>query len=130
VLAVTLHRVRLNRAWAFSGTSIVDNAMEVEYATARKGVDIDNKWMLDTTTGTAPVTELGAYLYIGDGHAAQGAGELTGDAMSRRGCPSLRWRDSPSAADDSAVRYGGDTAGAPAVIARRSRSICRSLSAK
>ncbi len=139
VLAVTLHRVRLNRAWAFSGTSIIDNALEVEYASGRKGVDIDNKWILDTTTGTArlttpppaltglripltpflgvvavapgdgvvpssrdsgpfggnmenaflhegttiylPVTELGAYLYIGDGHAAQGAGELTGDAM-------------------------------------------------
>lgn len=139
VLVVRLHRVRLNRDWAFSGTSIVGNAIDTEYAAARKSVDMDNKWVLDTAAGTArlkspppalaglriplrpflgviavapgdgvapssrdsgpfggnmeyaqlregttlylPVTELGAYLYLGDGHAAQGDGELTGDAM-------------------------------------------------
>lgn len=139
VLVVRLHRVRLNRDWAFSGTAIVDNAIEPGYASARKSVEMDNKWILDTLSGTArlkapppalaglriplrpflgviavapgdgvvpssresgpyggnmeyaqlregttlylPVTELGAYLYVGDGHAAQGDGELTGDAM-------------------------------------------------
>ena len=33
------------------------------------------------TTLYLPVTEQGAWLYLGDGHAAQGDGELTGDAM-------------------------------------------------
>jgi amidase len=139
VLVVRLHRVRLNRGWAFSGTSLMDNAIEAGYAASRKPSDFDNKWTLDTTAGAArltspppslaglriplrpflgvvavapgdgvapssresgqfggnmeynqlregttlylPVTELGAYLYLGDGHAAQGDGELTGDAM-------------------------------------------------
>jgi acetamidase/formamidase len=139
VLVVTLHRVRLNRGWAFSGTSLMDNTLEVGYAAARKSQNLDNKWTLDTIAGTArlttapaalkdfsvplrpflgvvavapggegvpssrdsgpwggnmeyaqlregttiylPVNTLGAYLYVGDGHAAQGDGELTGDAM-------------------------------------------------
>ncbi|MCU0647016.1 MAG: acetamidase/formamidase family protein [Gemmatimonadaceae bacterium] len=143
VIAVTLHRVRLNRDWAFSGTWLVDNAIEPGYAAARiapaNNAWPDNKWVLDTVRGTArlrdadsvlagfrvplrpflgvvavapdaetapssresgayggnmenqwvregatillPVRTLGAALYIGDGHAAQGDGELTGDAM-------------------------------------------------
>lgn len=139
MLIVRLHRVRLNRGWAFSGTSIMDNAIEAGYAVDRKPSQMDNKWTLDTLAGVArltappaslaglriplrpflgviavapgdgvvpssresggfggnmeynqlkegttlylPVTELGAYLYLGDGHAAQGDGELTGDAM-------------------------------------------------
>ncbi len=139
VLVITLHRVRLNRGWAFSGTSITDNTLDVGYATSRKNENVDNKWTLDTAAGVArltaapealrdftvplrpflgviavapggdgtpssrdsgpwggnmeyaqlregttlylPVTTLGAYLYLGDGHAAQGDGELTGDAM-------------------------------------------------
>lgn len=139
VLVVRLHRVRLNRGWAFSGTQIVDNAIEPSYAVDRKPVTQDNTWVLDTVAGTArlskpsaalaslriplrpflgviavapgdgvvpssresgayggnmeyaqlregatlylPVSELGAWLYLGDGHAAQGDGELTGDAM-------------------------------------------------
>jgi acetamidase/formamidase len=143
VLLVTLHRVRLNRGWAFSGTSLMDNAIDVSYATERKGppreAPQNNRWLLDTLAGTArlakPTTALtnftvpltpflgviaaapgteftpssresgayggnmenrfiregatvmlqvrtrGAYLYLGDGHAAQGDGELTGDAM-------------------------------------------------
>ncbi len=139
LLIVKLHRVRLNRGWAFSGTQIVDGAIEPSYAAERKSVDTDNKWVLDTVAGVArlqkpspalagltiplrpflgviavapgdgvaptsresgafggnmeysqlregttlylPVTTLGAYLYLGDGHAAQGDGELTGDAM-------------------------------------------------
>jgi amidase len=139
VLVVRLHRVRLNRDWAFSGTALVDNAIEPSYAAERKDVRLDNKWVLDTAAGSArlkapppalaqltiplrpflgviavspgdgvapssresgtfggnmeyaqlregttlylPVTERGAFLYLGDGHAAQGDGELTGDAM-------------------------------------------------
>lgn len=141
VLEVTLHRVRLNREWAFSGTWLVDQAIDPAYASARtadKG-PVDNKWVLDTAVGIArratstgalstyrvplapflgviaaapgaefapssresgsyggnmenrwmregttvhlPVSQRGAYLYLGDGHAAQGDGELTGDAM-------------------------------------------------
>lgn len=139
VLAVRLLRVRLNRGWAFSGTGIVDNAIEPAYAAARRPSDVGNQWVLDTVAGVArlkdpspalaafrvplrpflgvvavapgdgvvpstrdsgpfggnmeyarlgegatvylPVTEEGAYLYLGDGHAAQGDGELTGDAL-------------------------------------------------
>ncbi|WP_353265649.1 acetamidase/formamidase family protein [Gemmatimonas sp.] len=139
VLVVRLLRVRLNRPWAFSGTSLVDNAITPSYATERKQTPTDNKWTLDTAAGVArltsptaglsaftvpltpflgvvavapggswtpssrdagsyggnleysqlregttlylPVSTMGAYLYLGDGHAAQGDGELTGDAM-------------------------------------------------
>ena len=139
VLIVRLHRVRLNRGWAFSGTSIIDDAIEPAYASSRRASEIENQWVLDTVAGVArlrtpppalaqltiplrpflgviavapgdgvtpssresgsfggnmeyaqlrdgttlclPVTELGAWLYLGDGHAAQGDGELTGDAM-------------------------------------------------
>jgi amidase len=139
VLVVHLHRVRLNRDWAFSGTSLMDFAIQPSYAAKRTFADIDNKWRLDTLAGTAalkspppalanlriplrpflgviavapgnttvrssrdsgpfggnmeyaqlregttlylPVATTGAYLYFGDGHAAQGDGELTGDAM-------------------------------------------------
>ncbi len=139
VLVVRLLRVRLNRTWAFSGTSLVDNAITPSYATERKQTPTDNKWTLDTVAGVArlttptaglsaftvpltpflgvvaaapggswtpssrdagnyggnleysqlregttlylPVSAMGAYLYLGDGHAAQGDGELTGDAM-------------------------------------------------
>jgi acetamidase/formamidase len=42
----------------------------LEYARLREGATI-----------YLPVTTMGAYLYLGDGHAAQGDGELTGDAM-------------------------------------------------
>ena len=139
VLVVKLLRVKLNRGWAFSGTSLMDNAIEPSYAASRKLGDTDNTWTLDTLAGVArltkpsaalrdltiplapflgvvavapgdgvipssrdsgpfggnmeyaqlregttlylPVTEQGAWLYLGDGHAAQGDGELTGDAM-------------------------------------------------
>ncbi|MBC7843952.1 MAG: acetamidase/formamidase family protein [Gemmatimonadaceae bacterium] len=139
VLIVRLLKVRLNRDWAFSGTQLIDNAIDAGYLAARKPENLDNKWVLDTIVGFArlrspsaalaalriplrpfmgvlavapgdgvvpssresgayggnmeysqlregttlrlPVTELGAYLYLGDGHAAQGDGELTGDAM-------------------------------------------------
>lgn len=139
VLVLKLHRVRLNRTWAFSGTEIVDQAVDAGYARDRKYTNTDNKWTLDTATATArltapspalaayrvplrpflgvvatapsqiytpssrdagsfggnmesahltegatvylPVSTMGAYLYVGDGHAAQGDGELTGDAM-------------------------------------------------
>jgi acetamidase/formamidase len=139
VLIVRLHRVRLNRPWAFSGTSLIDHAIQPDYAAERKQTDMDNKWVLDTVAQSArlttpspgladfrvplrpflgvvavapggdfvptsrdsgpyggnmeyaqlrdgttlylPVSTMGAYLYLGDGHAAQGDGELTGDAM-------------------------------------------------
>jgi acetamidase/formamidase len=139
VLVVRLHRVRLNRGWASSGTAIVETAIEPSYAAERSGLGQDSKWTLDTIAGVArltrptdalrdytvplrpflgvvavarggdgaptsresgpwggnleysrfrdgamvmlPVGAMGAYLYVGDGHAAQGDGELTGDAM-------------------------------------------------
>ena len=139
VLAVTLHRVRPNRAWGFSGTVVLPNAVDPDYVRSRETSDQLAIWDLDPGAGvvrlreptdglagfTAPLTpflgsvavapgggaapssrdsgphggnmeyrlvregatvylpvnEEGAYLYLGDGHAAQGAGELTGDAL-------------------------------------------------
>ena len=139
VLAVTLHRVRPNRAWGFSGTVVVPNAVDPGYVRDRETSDQLAIWDLDAEGGVArlaeptdglvgytapltpflgsvavapgggaslssrdsgpyggnmeyrlvregstvylPVNEEGAYLYLGDGHAAQGDGELTGDAL-------------------------------------------------
>ena len=139
-LIVRLKRVRLNRDWAQSGTSIVSNAVSSEYLTnLKRAENFSSRWRLDTKTGTAalehptealrgfrvpldpmvgcvavaplrkevittrdsggfggnmdynriregtavylPVNHPGALLFIGDGHAAQGDGELTGDAL-------------------------------------------------
>lgn len=139
VLVVRLIDVRLNRGWAFSGTSVMDRAIRPDYAADRGNANADNKWTLDTvarvarltapnaglrdfttplrpflgaigvadrdgaapttresgryggnmeyarlTTGASlllPVNVPGALLSLGDGHAAQGDGELTGDAL-------------------------------------------------
>jgi len=42
---------------------------------------MEEKTIRNGSTLILPVNVQGAYLYIGDGHAAQGDGELTGDAM-------------------------------------------------
>ena len=139
VIAVRLHRVRLNRDWAFSGTALIETSITADYAAGRKFDNQDNQWMLDTLSMTGrlknapaalaqyrvplrpflgvvaaategegapnsresgahggnleyariregatvylPVNQTGAYFYLGDGHAAQGDGELTGDAL-------------------------------------------------
>lgn len=139
VVAVKIISVKTNRSWAFSGRSIVENALETNYLTNKKNERIDNAWLINTdssflkmespsdglknyripltpflgcvgvasslgtgvssresgnfggnmeektiTNGATlylPVSVQGAYLYFGDGHAAQGDGELTGNAM-------------------------------------------------
>jgi acetamidase/formamidase len=139
VLVVRLLDVRLNRGWAFSGTSLMDRAIRPDYAAERGTANADNKWTLDTAAGVArltkpgtglaafttplrpflgaigvaardgagpttrdsgpfggnmeygrlttgatlflPVNVPGALFSLGDGHAAQGDGELTGDAL-------------------------------------------------
>jgi acetamidase/formamidase len=45
------------------------------------GGNLDYNQLREGTTAYLPVFEPGALLYIGDGHAAQGDGELTGDAL-------------------------------------------------
>jgi amidase len=45
------------------------------------GGNMDYNQMREGTTLYLPVYALGALLFIGDGHAAQGDGELTGDAL-------------------------------------------------
>ena len=53
MLVVKLLRVRLNRDWAFSGTSLVDNAIQPSYAAERTFGNDDNQWVPDTLAGGA-----------------------------------------------------------------------------
>ena len=139
-LVVHFNRIRLNRDYAQSGSSIVPTALNPGYIVDKRPVkDFDSKWTLDREHGVArlakpteklkgftvplrpmlgcvgvapggnqtilagdlgnyggnmdyneiregttvylPVNQAGALLYVGDGHAAQGDGELTGDAL-------------------------------------------------
>lgn len=45
------------------------------------GGNMEYRFVRTGTTVYLPVNEIGAHLWIGDGHAAQGDGELTGDAI-------------------------------------------------
>ena len=139
-LVVHLKRVRLNRDYAISGSSITGRALTPSYLqTIKNAPNFDSKWKLDRERGVAmlanpteklknysvplrpmlgcigvapqgrqafgtgdlgpyggnldynevregttlylPVFQPGALLFMGDGHAAQGDGELTGDAL-------------------------------------------------
>jgi amidase len=139
-LVVRLNRIRLNRDWAVSGTSVMRNALEPFMLGGMKWTDdFPNRWKLDRqrnvavlekptdklkeftvplrpmlgcvavappgrssvrttdsgrfggnmdyneiregTTLYLPVYHAGALLFLGDGHGAQGDGELTGDAL-------------------------------------------------
>lgn len=57
VLVVHLHRVRLNRGWGFSGTEVIDAALEPSYASERKPSQFSNQWVLDTVAGVARLRE-------------------------------------------------------------------------
>ena len=140
VIAIHLHRVRLNRDFANAGTQLVDAAITTGLARAMPAVEnFSGRWTLDRTRGVArlasPTPAMasyeiplrpqvgciavapargqairtqdsgvfggnmdynalregttvfltanvpGALVFIGDGHAAQGDGELTGDAL-------------------------------------------------
>ena len=140
VIAIHLHRVRLNRDFADAGTNLVSSATTAELAHGLPDVShFSGRWTLDRARGTAklatpspalagyeiPLRPMlgtiavapargqairtqdsgpfggnmdynalqegttvyltanvpGALLFIGDGHAAQGDGELTGDAL-------------------------------------------------
>jgi amidase len=140
VIAIRLHRVRLNRDYAVAGDGLVFNALTPGYVRGIKEVsDFNSRWRLDRTRGLAmleeptpslrsfavpvrpmlgcvgvapqggqviraqdsgpfggnmdyngiregvtvylPVFQRGALLFMGDGHALQGDGELTGDAL-------------------------------------------------
>jgi amidase len=139
-LVVRLNRIRTNRSWAVSGTTVMANAVEPNHLTELKWTQsFNNRWTLDAEAGVArlekppdnlkdftvplkpmlgcvavapaqewairttdsgrfggnmdynqivegttlylPVNHPGALLFVGDGHAAQGDGELTGDAL-------------------------------------------------
>lgn len=140
MIAIRLHRVRLNRDYAVAGDEIVGNALTPDYFRRIKEVlDFNARWRLDRERGVAmleqptsalrtftvpvrpmlggvgvappagqvidaresgafggnmdfneiregvtlylPVFQRGALLFLGDGHALQGDGELTGDAL-------------------------------------------------
>lgn len=139
-LVVRLNRIRTNRGWARSGSTVMANAVEPYHLTDLKwSDDFNSRWTIDAEKGLArleqppdrlkefvvplkpmlgciavapwqewairtvdsgyfggnmdynqivegttvylPVYHPGALLYVGDGHAAQGDGELTGDAL-------------------------------------------------
>jgi amidase len=139
-LVVRLNRVRTNRKWANSGSTVMSNALEPSHLAGLKWTDtFDSRWTIDAEAGVArlerppdslkdfvvplkpmlgcvavappqdwavrttdsgrfggnidynqivegttvylPVYHPGALLFVGDGHAAQGDGELTGDAL-------------------------------------------------
>jgi amidase len=140
MIAIRLHRVRLNRDYAIAGDEIVGNALIPDYfRRIKEGSDFNARWRLDRERGLAmleqptsalatytvplrpmlgcvgvappagqvidaresgafggnmdfneiregvtlylPVFQRGALLFLGDGHAVQGDGELTGDAL-------------------------------------------------
>lgn len=140
VVAIHLHKVRLNRDYASAGTNLIGSAITPGLARALPDVPAFNgRWALDRARGVArlasPTAALAAYeiplrpmlgcigvapsrgqairtsdsgpfggnmdynelregttvylvvnvpgalIYVGDGHAAQGDGELTGDAL-------------------------------------------------
>jgi amidase len=139
-LVVRLNKVRTNRDWAGSGSTIMRNALEPgSLANLKWDNEFSGRWKLDVAKGVAflekptealknltiplqpmlgciavapqgdssirttdsgrfggnmdynqiregttvylPVYHPGALLFVGDGHAAQGDGELTGDAL-------------------------------------------------
>jgi acetamidase/formamidase len=139
-LVVRFNRVRTNRDWAQSGSSIMRNALEPgTLGNLKWDTGFNSRWRIDTTRNVAflekpteplknftvplqpmlgcvavapqgewairttdsgrfggnmdynqiregttvylPVSHPGALLFVGDGHAAQGDGELTGDAL-------------------------------------------------
>jgi len=139
-LVVRLNRIRTNRKWANSGSTVMSNALEPSHLAGLKWTDkFNSRWTIDAEGGVArleqppdslkdfvvplkpmlgcvavapqqdwairttdsgrfggnmdynqivegttvylPVYHPGALLFVGDGHAAQGDGELTGDAL-------------------------------------------------
>lgn len=139
-LVVRLNRIRTNRGWANSGSTVMANAVEPDHlADLKWSDDFNSRWTIDAEKGIArleqppdrlkdlvvplkpmlgciavapwqewairtidsgyyggnmdynqivegttvylPVYHPGALLFVGDGHAAQGDGELTGDAL-------------------------------------------------
>jgi amidase len=139
-LIVRLTRIRTNRNWAVSGSSVMANAVEPYHLPDLKWTQgFNSRWTIDAAAGVArlekppdslkdfsvplkpmlgcvavapaqdwairttdsgrfggnmdynqivegttvylPVNHPGALLFVGDGHAAQGDGELTGDAL-------------------------------------------------
>jgi acetamidase/formamidase len=177
VIAVRLHRVRLNRDWAQAGTQVAWNVLTPWYVRSLKEAPgTSGRWHLDRARGLAmpetptpslrsfavparpmlgcigvapwngqviqaqdsgpyggnmdyngiregttvylPVLQRGALLFVGDGHAVQGDGELTGDALETSmdiefSVELLRqhWITTPRAEDDEflmAIGVSGD----------------------
>jgi amidase len=102
-LSVKFTRIRMNRDTAQSGNAIVPSALAPGYfRDAKLDNNFNSEWKLDRETGygtlAKPTERLknfrvrlnpmlgcvavpGALLFVGDGHAAQGDGELNGDAL-------------------------------------------------
>ena len=172
VLAVRIHRLRLDRDWAFSGGALWADVLDPAYLRDREADGDLVFWDLDTLAGVArpaeptpgladyavpltpflgsvavapgraaagssrdsgpyggnmeyvrvregatvylPVGEEGAYLYLGDAHAVQGDGELTGDALETSAevaftvkVQRYRFREVPRVEDDAVIASVG-----------------------
>ena len=139
-VVVRLNRLRTNRGWAVSGSTVMSNSVEpFHLANLKWSESFNSRWTIDAAAGVArlekptdglsdfsvplkpmlgcvavapaqewairttdsgrfggnmdynqlvegttiylPVNHPGALVFVGDGHAAQGDGELTGDAL-------------------------------------------------
>jgi amidase len=75
------YRVELNPFLGGIGVAPPDKQAIDARSLGSFGGNLDYNQLTEGTTIYLPVNEDGALLFVGDGHAAQGAGELTGDAL-------------------------------------------------
>jgi acetamidase/formamidase len=75
------YRVELNPFLGGIGVAPPDKQAIDARSLGSFGGNLDYNQLTEGTTIYLPVNEDGALLFVGDGHAAQGAGEVTGDAL-------------------------------------------------
>jgi len=79
--ALKSYRIPLTPFLGCVGTASTAGTGASSRNSGRYGGNMEEKTIRTGSTLILPVNVQGAYLYLGDGHAAQGDGELTGDAM-------------------------------------------------
>ncbi len=83
-LVVQLDRIRPNRTIGYTGSVVAANVVDPLYVRELPERELA-EWRVDNERGTAtlikPETKLGNLLHVGDGHAAQGDGEIVGTGI-------------------------------------------------